>query len=142
MLQTLSCFLPLESRDITQRLAHSDPETEAIGDVDTTLQHALKFKIELLLSVKRLKYHFFRPGTLFDPQKMKVGQSQVGDIADLGQEVKICLLPALFTFREASNRNGIGGESDLRASYSKALTEASAKCTESLVFVEKAIVFL
>ncbi|KAF5530132.1 hypothetical protein FNAPI_13654 [Fusarium napiforme] len=141
-IETESYFLPPESRDITQRLSHSDPEKETIEDVKTTLTHALRFKIELLLSVKRLKYHFFRPGTLFDAETMKVGQSQARNIALLGEEVKICLLPALFTFPEASNGNGSGGESDLRASYSKALTEASAKCTESLVLVEKAIVFL
>ncbi|KAF5620584.1 uncharacterized protein FTJAE_11637 [Fusarium tjaetaba] len=141
-IETESYFLPPESRDITQRLSHSDPEKETIEDMNTTLTHVLKFKIELLLSVKRLKYHFFRPGTLFDAEKMKVGQSQAGNIALLGKEVKICLLPALFTFPEASNGNGIGGESDLRASYSKALTETSAKDTESLVLVEKAIVFL
>ncbi|KAF5542359.1 hypothetical protein FPHYL_11543 [Fusarium phyllophilum] len=142
MLQTLSCFLPLESRDITQRLSHSDPETEAIDDMKTTLTHALKFKIELLLSVKRLKYHFFRPGTLFDTGKMEVGQSQAGDIALLDQQVKICLLPALFAVPEASNEIGAGEGSGLRANYSKALTKASDKEAESLVLVEKAIVFL
>lgn len=114
MLQTLSCFLPPESRDRAQNLSSSDQEREAVEDMKTILSHALGVKIELLLSVKRLKYHFFRPGALFDAGKMKVDQSQAGDIADLGQEVKICLLPALFTFPEASNRNGIGGESDLR----------------------------
>ncbi|KAF5611948.1 uncharacterized protein FSUBG_1975 [Fusarium subglutinans] len=142
MLETLSYFLPLESRDITQRLSPSDPEEEAIGDVDITLQHALKFKINLLLSVKRLKYHFFRPGTVFDASKMEVGQSQAGDMTLLGKAVKICLLPALFTIPEASNEIKVGGELGLSEHYSKALTEASYKETESLVLVEKAIVFL
>ncbi|KAF5254024.1 hypothetical protein FANTH_1206 [Fusarium anthophilum] len=142
MLETLGYFLPLESRDIAQRLSPSDPEKEAIGDVNTTLKHALKFKINLLLSIKRLKYHFFRPGTVFDASKMEVGQSQAGDMTLLGKAVKICLLPALFTIPEASNEFGVREESDLRENYSKALTEASYKETESLVLVEKAIVFL
>ncbi|TVY69283.1 hypothetical protein Focb16_v000165 [Fusarium oxysporum f. sp. cubense] len=142
MLQNLSCFLPLESRDITQFLPRNEPETEATSDMRSTLHHALEVKIELMLSVKRLKYLFFRPGTLFDAGKMEVVESQAGDTALLGQEVKICLFPALFTIPEAGNEIGVGEESDLRANYSKALAEASDKDTESLVLVEKAIVFL
>ncbi|KAJ4031831.1 hypothetical protein NW761_013025 [Fusarium oxysporum] len=142
MLQNLSCFLPLESRDITQFLPRNEPETEATSDMRSTLHRALEVKIELMLSLKRLKYLFFKPGTLFDAGKMEVVESQAGDTALLGQEVKICLFPALFTIPEAGNEIGVGEESDLRANYSKALAEASDKDTESLVLVEKAIVFL
>ncbi|KAF4497401.1 hypothetical protein FAGAP_6423 [Fusarium agapanthi] len=142
VVQALSCFLPLESRDMGRRLSHSDAEPETISDMKTTLKYALKFKIELLLSLKRLKYLFFRPGTVFDAEKMEVGQSQAGDTALLGQEVKICLFPALFTLQEASNEIGVGEESGRKANYSKALTEASEKEDKSLVLVEKAVVFL
>ncbi|KAG5805821.1 hypothetical protein H9Q74_009574 [Fusarium xylarioides] len=141
MLQNLSCFLPLESRDITQRLPRNEPETETIGDMRSTLYHALKFKIELMLSVERLKYLFFKPGTLFDAGKMEVGQSQAGDIGLLGREVKICLLPALFTISEAGNETGVE-DASLSASYSKALAEVTDEDIESLVLVEKATVFL
>ncbi|EXK46450.1 hypothetical protein FOXG_20412 [Fusarium oxysporum f. sp. lycopersici 4287] len=142
MLQNLSCFLPLESRDITQRSPHNELETETISDMRSTLHHALKVKIELMLSVKRLKYLFFRPGTLFDARKMEVVKSQAGDAALLGQEVKICLLPALFTIPEAGNETGVEEESSFKANYSKALAEVTDEDLESLVLVEKAIVFL
>ncbi|EMT64827.1 hypothetical protein FOC4_g10007518 [Fusarium odoratissimum] len=142
MLQNLSCFLPLESRDITQRSPHNELETETISDMRSTLHHALKLKIELMLSVKRLKYLFFRPGTLFDAGKMDVVKSQAGDTALLGQEVKICLLPALFTIPEAGNETGVEEESGFKANYNKALVEATDEDIESLVLVEKAIVFL
>ncbi|EXL46010.1 hypothetical protein FOCG_12000 [Fusarium oxysporum f. sp. radicis-lycopersici 26381] len=142
MLQNLSCFLPLESRDITQRSPHNELETETISDMRSTLHHALNVKIELMLSVKRLKYLFFRPGTLFDAGKMEVVKSQAGDTALLGQEVKICLLPALFTIPEAGNETGVEEESSFKANYSKALAEVTDEDLESLVLVEKAIVFL
>ncbi|KAF5975589.1 hypothetical protein FCOIX_7629 [Fusarium coicis] len=142
ILQTLSCFLPPESRDIIQSLSPSGQTKEAIEYMKTILSHALGVKIELLLSVKQMKYHFFRLGTLFDAEKMELGQSQAGGIALLGQEVKICLLPALFAFPGASNEIGVRRESGLSVGYSKALTEASTKDMESLVLVEKAIVFL
>ncbi|KAH7182072.1 hypothetical protein DER46DRAFT_521548 [Fusarium sp. MPI-SDFR-AT-0072] len=142
MLQNLSCFLPPESRVITHRLSRNEPKTETISDMTSTLHHALKFKIELMLSVKRLKYLFFRPGTLFNAEKMEVVKSQAGDIALLGQEVKICLLPALFTNSEAANETGVEEESSFRANYSKALAEVTDEGIESLVVVEKAIVFL
>jgi hypothetical protein len=142
MLQNLSCFLPLESRDITQRLSHNELETETISDMTSTLYHALKVKIELMLSVKRLKYLFFRPGTLFDAEKMEVVKSQAGDSALLSQEVKICLLPALFTMSEAGNESGVGDELSFSANYSKAVAEVMDEDIKSLVLVEKAIVFL
>ncbi|PCD21947.1 hypothetical protein AU210_015750 [Fusarium oxysporum f. sp. radicis-cucumerinum] len=142
MLQNLSCFLPLESRDITQRSPHDERETEIIGGMRSTLYHALTVKIELMLSVKRFKYLFFRPGTLFDAEKMEVVKSQAGDSALLSQEVKICLLPAFFTISEAGNESGVGEESNFRANYSKALAEVIDEDIESLVLVEKAIVFL
>ncbi|KAG7423423.1 hypothetical protein Forpi1262_v015432 [Fusarium oxysporum f. sp. raphani] len=142
MLQNLSCFLPLESRDITQRSPHDEREMEIIGGMRSTLYHALTVKIELMLSVKRFKYLFFRPGTLFDAEKMEVVKSQAGDSALLGQEVKICLLPAFFTISEAGNESGVGEESNFRANYSKALAEVIDEDIESLVLVEKAVVFL
>jgi len=142
MLQSLSCFLPPESRDITQRSSPSDQEKGAIEDINTVLKHALGVKIELLLSVKRLKYFFFRPGTVFDPEKMKVGQTQAGDTALFGREVKICLFPALFSIPEAGNKIEAQEKSDLREVYRKAFAQASDKDTESLVLMEKAIVFL
>lgn len=142
MLQTLSCFLPPESRDITQRSPLSDQEKETIEDMNTVLNHALGVKIELLLSVKRLKYFFFSPGTVFDAEKMKVGQTQAGDTALLSQEVKICLFPALYSIPEAGNKIEVGKEPGLREVYRKAFTQASYKETKSLVLVEKAIVFL
>ncbi|KAF4429961.1 hypothetical protein FACUT_9001 [Fusarium acutatum] len=83
-----------------------------------------------------------RPGTVFDAEKMKVDQSQAGDTALLGQKVKICLFPALFTIPEAGNKIGVGEESGLREGYRKALAQASDKGTKSLVLVEKAMVFL
>ncbi|KAF5621665.1 hypothetical protein F25303_12227 [Fusarium sp. NRRL 25303] len=107
----------------------------------STLHHALKIKIELMLSIKRLKYLFVTPGTLFDAEKMEVGQSQAGDNALLGQKVKICLLPALFTISEAGNETRVE-EASFSASYSKALAEVEEEDMESLVLVEKAIVFL
>ena len=143
MLQNLSCFLPLESRDITQRSPRNELETDTISDMGVTLRHALKVKIELMLSVKQLKYLFFRSGTLFDAEKMEVVPSQAGDFAPLNQEVKICLLPALFTMPEAGNESGIGGEeSSFRANYSRALAEVTDEDLECLVLVENAIVFL
>ncbi|RKL31488.1 hypothetical protein BFJ72_g11122 [Fusarium proliferatum] len=141
ILQNLSCFLPLESRDITQRLPRNEPETETISDMRSTLYHALKIKIELILSLKRLRFLFFRPGTLFDADKMEVGQSQAGDNELLGREVKICLLPALFTASEAGNETE-AEEASFSASYSKALAEVKDEDIKSLVLVEKAIVFL
>ncbi|KLO97592.1 uncharacterized protein FFB20_13060 [Fusarium fujikuroi] len=141
MLESLSYFLPLESRDIPQRLPRNEPETETVSDMRSTLHHALKVKIELMLSIKRLKYLFVRPGTLFDAEKMKVGQSQAGDTARLGQKVKICLLPALFTVSEAGNETRVE-EASFSASYSKAVAEVKEEDMESLVLVEKAIVFL
>ncbi|KAI3585770.1 hypothetical protein IWW34DRAFT_781193 [Fusarium oxysporum f. sp. albedinis] len=142
MLQNLSCFLPLESRDITQRSRHNDLETDIINDTSTTLYHAVGVKIELMLSVKRLKYLFFKPGALFDAEKMEVVESQVGDTALLGQEVKTCVLPALFTISEADHETGVKEELGFRASYSKALAEVRDEDLKSLVLVEKAIVFL
>ncbi|KAL5617627.1 hypothetical protein FOBRF1_006375 [Fusarium oxysporum] len=142
MLQNLSCFLPLESRDITQRSRHNDLETDVINDTSTTLYHAVGVKIELMLSVKRLKYLFFKPGALFDAEKMEVVESQVGDTALLGQEVKTCVLPALFTISEAHHETGVEEELGFRASYSKALAEVRDEDLKSLVLVEKAIVFL
>ncbi|RYC79847.1 hypothetical protein BFJ63_vAg17268 [Fusarium oxysporum f. sp. narcissi] len=142
MLQNLSCFLPLESRDITQRSPHDERETEIIGGMRSTLYHALTVKIELMLSVKRFRYLFFRPGTLFDAERMEVVKSQAGDSALLSQEVKICLLPAFFTISEAGNESGVGEESSFRVNYSKALAEVIDEDIESLVLVEKAIVFL
>ncbi|EWY80696.1 hypothetical protein FOYG_16625 [Fusarium oxysporum NRRL 32931] len=142
MLQNLSCFLPLESRDITQRSRHNDLETDIINDTSTTLYHAVGVKIELMLSVKRLKYLFFKPGALFDAEKMEVVESQVGDTALLGQEVKTCVLPALFTISEADHETGVKEELGFRASYSKALAEVRGEDLKSLVLVEKAIVFL
>ncbi|KAG7403818.1 hypothetical protein Forpe1208_v016305 [Fusarium oxysporum f. sp. rapae] len=142
MLQNLSCFLPLESRDITQRSLHDEREAETIGGMRSTLYHALTVKIELMLSVKRFKYLFFRPGTLFDAERMEVVKSQAGDSALLSQEVKICLLPDFFTISEAGHENGVGEESSFRVNYSKALAEVIDEDIESLVLVEKAIVFL
>ncbi|KAG4266536.1 hypothetical protein FPRO04_11139 [Fusarium proliferatum] len=130
-----------KSRDITQRLPRNEPETETISDMRSTLYHALKIKIELILSVKRLRFLFFRPGTLFDADKMEVGQSQAGDNELLGREVKICLLPALFTASEAGNETE-AEEASFSASYSKALAEVKDEDIKSLVLVEKAIVFL
>ncbi|KAI3570927.1 hypothetical protein IWW34DRAFT_812097 [Fusarium oxysporum f. sp. albedinis] len=131
-----------KSRDITQRSPHDEREAEAIGGMRSSLYHALTVKIELMLSVKRFKYLFFRPGTLFDAEKMEVVKSQAGDSALLSQEVKICLLPAFFTISEAGNENGVGEESSFRVNYSKALAEVIDEDIESLVLVEKAIVFL
>ncbi|EGU72984.1 hypothetical protein FOXB_16506 [Fusarium oxysporum f. sp. conglutinans Fo5176] len=142
MLQNLSCFLPLQSRDIAQRSPHDEREAETIGGMRSTLYHALTVKIELMLSVKRFRYLFFRPGTLFDAERMEVVKSQAGDSALLSQEVKICLLPAFFTILEAGNESGVGEESSFRANYSKALAEVIDEDIESLVLVEKAIVFL
>ncbi|KAJ0131877.1 Uncharacterized protein HZ326_25021 [Fusarium oxysporum f. sp. albedinis] len=130
------------NRDITQRSPHDEREAEAIGGMRSSLYHALTVKIELMLSVKRFKYLFFRPGTLFDAEKMEVVKSQAGDSALLSQEVKICLLPAFFTISEAGNENGVGEESSFRVNYSKALAEVIDEDIESLVLVEKAIVFL
>ncbi|KAF5649979.1 hypothetical protein F52700_418 [Fusarium sp. NRRL 52700] len=141
MIQNLSYFLPHESRDITRRLPHNEPEAETLSDMRSTLHHALKFKIELMLSVKQLKYLFFRPGTLFDEGKMEVGQSQVGDVGLLSREVKMCILPALFTISEACKETSVE-EASFSASYSKALAEVTDGDMESLVLVEKAIVFL
>ncbi|KAL7760901.1 hypothetical protein ACKLNR_007436 [Fusarium oxysporum f. sp. zingiberi] len=142
MLQNLSCFLPLESRDITQRSRHNDLETDIINDTSTTLYHAVGVKIELMLSVKRLKYLFFKPGALFDAEKMEVVESQVGDTARLGQEVKTCVLPALFTISEADHETGVKEGLGFRSSYSKALAEVRDEDLKSLVLVGKAIVFL
>ncbi|ENH72755.1 hypothetical protein FOC1_g10013425 [Fusarium oxysporum f. sp. cubense race 1] len=99
-------------------------------------------KIELMLSVKRLKYLFFKPGALFDAEKMEVVESQVGDTALLGQEVKTCVLPALFTISEADHETEAKEELGFRSSYSKALAEVRDEDLKSLVLVEKAIVFL
>ncbi|KAF4957461.1 hypothetical protein FGADI_3097 [Fusarium gaditjirri] len=108
----------------------------------STLYHAVTVKIELMLSVKQLKYLFFRPGTLFDAEKMEVVKPQAGGIASLGQEVKICLLPALFTTSEAGNETGVEEESSSRVDYSKDWTEVTCEDIESLVLVGKAVVFL
>lgn len=142
MLQNLSYFLPLESRDITQRLPRNELEAEIISDMRSTLHHALKVKIELTLSVKRLKYLFFKPGTLFDSEKMELVKSQAGDSALLSGKVRICLLPALFTISDADNKGGVGEEPSLMANHSKALTEVMDKDDTFLVLVEKAVVFL
>ncbi|KAL2211434.1 hypothetical protein CC79DRAFT_1328798 [Sarocladium strictum] len=142
MLQTLSCFLPLEGRDMTQRPPNHELETETISDLRSTLFHALKTKKELMMSVKRLKYFFFRPGTLFNAERMEVDRSQAGCPASLSQEVKICLLPALFTVSDAGNTSGDRDEFNLKASYTEALAEATYEDIESLVLMEKAIVFL
>ncbi|RBA11160.1 hypothetical protein FPRO05_04333 [Fusarium proliferatum] len=120
----------------------SDPETAAIKGMEAILTHALEVKIELLLCVKRMKYLFFKPGTLFDGNKMEVVESQAGDSALPGQKVQICLFPALFAVSEATDETEVEEETSLSATYSKALTEVSDKETESLVLLEKAIVFL
>ncbi|CCT61524.1 uncharacterized protein FFUJ_01997 [Fusarium fujikuroi IMI 58289] len=142
VLQALSCFLPPESRDMTQRLTPSNPEKAAIKGMEAILTHALEVKIELLLCVKRMKYSFFKPGTLFDGKKMQVVESQAGDSALPGQKVQICLFPALFAVPETTDETEVEEETSLSATYSKALTEVSDKETESLVLLEKAIVFL
>ncbi|KAF5704612.1 hypothetical protein FMUND_12418 [Fusarium mundagurra] len=140
--EVFPAFLAADSPLLDQYRKHIETQkTETISDMRSTLHHALKFKIELMLSVKRLKYLFFRPGTQFDTEKMEVGQSQAGETALLSQEVKTCLLPALFTVSEANKETGVE-ETSFSASYSKALTEVTDEDTESLVLVEKAIVFL
>ncbi|TXC03787.1 hypothetical protein FocTR4_00002141 [Fusarium oxysporum f. sp. cubense] len=141
--EVFPAFLAADSPLLDQYRKHIETQkTETISDMRSTLHHALKLKIELMLSVKRLKYLFFRPGTLFDAGKMDVVKSQAGDTALLGQEVKICLLPALFTIPEAGNETGVEEESGFKANYNKALVEATDEDIESLVLVEKAIVFL
>lgn len=142
ILQALSCFLPSESRDITQRPPHHEFEADCLNDMRVTLHHALKFKMELMMSVKRLNYLFFRPGTPFDADQMEVVESQRGPPAPLSQKVKICLLPALFTVSEDSDETGAGNQSSLRPNYTKALTEVMVEEVESLTVVAKAIVFL
>ncbi|KLO86456.1 Uncharacterized protein LW93_11232 [Fusarium fujikuroi] len=124
------------------RLASSAQETEIIQDMRNTLHHAFNVKIELMLSVKRLKHLFFKPGTLFDGKKMEVVKSQARDSALLGQEVQICLLPALFAASEGTDETGDGEETSLSASYRQALPGVTDEDIESLVLVEKAIVFL
>ncbi|KAJ4270645.1 hypothetical protein NW764_013952 [Fusarium oxysporum] len=141
--EVFPAFLAADSPLLDQYRKHIETQkTETISDMRSTLHHALNVKIELMLSVKRLKYLFFRPGTLFDAGKMEVVKSQAGDTALLGQEVKICLLPALFTIPEAGNETGVEEESSFKANYSKALAEVTDEDLESLVLVEKAIVFL
>ncbi|KAG4295226.1 hypothetical protein FPRO06_01810 [Fusarium proliferatum] len=142
MLESLGFFLPLESQDVTKRSLHNDLETEIIQDMRNTLHHAFNVKIELMLSVKRLKHLFFKPGTLFDGNKMELVKSQARDSALLGQEVQICLLPALFAASEGTDETGDGEETNLSASYRQALPGVTDEDIESLVLVEKAIVFL
>ncbi|KAF5965886.1 hypothetical protein FBULB1_11996 [Fusarium bulbicola] len=80
--------------------------------------------------------------TLFDGEKMEVVKSQAGDSLSLGQEVQICLLPALFAIPEAADEVGVEEEASLSASSRKAFAEVADEDIESLVLLEKAVVFL
>ncbi|KAF5705640.1 hypothetical protein FGLOB1_7857 [Fusarium globosum] len=142
VLENLGCFLPLESQDMTQSSSHSELETETMGEMRAVFGRALTLKFELILSAKRFKYLFFRPGTAFDAKKMDVVQDQARDSVLLSQAVKICLLPALFTLSEENNESEVGEISSYSASYSKALEEVRVEDIDTLVLVEKAVVFL
>ncbi|KAF5974085.1 hypothetical protein FBULB1_7917 [Fusarium bulbicola] len=140
---SLQYFIPLESRSITQRPQSSLTETEdmALTSLESHLSEALSIKLELVLSVKRFQYFFFKPGTLFDAESMQPDMLQDKDSMTKNNGLEICVFPALFSVPEGDGDK----EEEIERSFGvnhQGLLEARVEDLKSLVLVAKARVLL
>lgn len=142
LLGALNCFLPLESRDISQRLSRSQVEKGVFSELDSTLSHALSIKLELTLSMRRFKFIFFKPGALFHAKSMRSDDLQNAGSSANDQKIRLCILPALYSVPAEEAGGCEERSSGLTANCNMSLTEAEMDELGSLDLVEKAIVLL
>lgn len=156
ILSALRCFLPVESHFVSEEQPESEHDRLSVAALTNTLSRVLLFKVQLVLSGKRLKFFFFKPGEPFDETMMKQddwhfrvstndhqGSKRHGGTSTNYGLVKLCLLPALY----ASPGEGHGQRfEDLvlewPTSYHKCITQAFPHELTSLILVEKGVVLL
>ncbi|KAF9772375.1 hypothetical protein IL306_009923 [Fusarium sp. DS 682] len=137
MLQSLDLFLPLESRDMIERSPDklSPEEDLALSALENGLTKALAIKLELELTLKRFKYFFFKPGTLFHREMMKCD-----DLVLPADGIRLCISPALFFLPDGDEE--VPDDDESEATSHGGLMEARFNELKSLVLIVKARVLL
>ncbi|KAG5758897.1 hypothetical protein H9Q72_012980 [Fusarium xylarioides] len=137
ILQTLDFFIPSNSHGMSERPydSHSDAEKLAVTALeDDSLSQALRIKVQLGLSDKRIKYFFFKPGTLFDGAIMECDISQIRVPAN--GRLKLCVFPVLFSVPDGDENQEDQGSRF--GGHDGGMTEAMVSDLELLVLVAKA----
>ncbi|KAF4443459.1 hypothetical protein F53441_11423 [Fusarium austroafricanum] len=143
VLQTLDCFLPLESRDIGQRLQFTENEVQVITSLEFMFSHALRMKTQLMLSSQQFRVLFYEPDVSFDAAYMQVGSFEGGESMTSPCKIKLCLVPALFRLSEDSNYQGCEDPTArFSTNYNECITEATPDSVGSLTLLSKAMVLL
>jgi hypothetical protein len=142
MLSGLEYFLPTDKQDI-KRAEFSFTNQSVREMLDYTLSYALKFKIQTMLSSQRFKFIFFKSGTKFKAATMQCRLTQSRNTSPEGDNIKLCLRPAVFydlTAAEGQTRDDLFGLPEMPSSG--CITEAAIDEVESLLLYSQALVLV